>query len=272
MSIHLSAELAEDVEAEFMFQYVSNAPSSVASELGIATARIGGGVVMSVRNDGSGYWSKALGFGFSEPVTADLIDHVLDFYRAQGSHTAVLQIAPSVLPGDWHLIRDRHQLRADATLIKLACRIEDYQGGSTDLRVGPVAPDEIFAWARVTMDGFGMPRELADMVAAGVRVADFRPFAAWDGEEMVATANLFVRGEVASLNSAATLGSHRNRGAQSALLAARAKEAANAGCRWLVAEAEQPPGHAANPSLDNVLRAGLRPLYNRVNWTWRSPG
>jgi hypothetical protein len=108
------------------------------------------------------------------------------------------------------------------------------------------------------------------MVAAGVHVADFRPFAVWDGDEMVATANLFIRGQVASLNSAATLSSHRNRGAQSALLASRAKEAVNAGCRWLVAEAERPSGHSTNPSLDNMLRAGLRPLYNRHNWTWRS--
>jgi hypothetical protein len=86
---------------------------------------------------------------------------------------------------------------------------------------------------------------------------------------MIATANLFVHGEVGSLNSAATLPGHRNQGAQSGLLAARAKEAADAGCRWLVAETGKPADGSANPSLTNMLRSGLRPLYHRQNWIWR---
>jgi GNAT superfamily N-acetyltransferase len=96
----------------------------------------------------------------------------------------------------------------------------------------------------------------------------FHPFAAWDGDEIVATANLFIHGEIGSLNTAATLPSHRNRGAQSALIAARAKEAANAGCRWLCAETGRPADGEINPSLNNLASAGLRPLYYRQNWTW----
>jgi len=62
---------------------------------------------------------------------------------------------------------------------------------------------------------------------------------------------------------------HRNQGAQSALLAALATEAANAGCRWLVAETGKPAEGSTNPSLNNLLRSGLRPLYDRQNWIWR---
>ena len=122
----------------------------------------------------------------------------------------------------------------------------------------------------MTLRGFGMPEDgLSDMVAASASSPDFRPFAVWDGDEMIATANLFVHAQIGSLNSAATLPEHRNRGAQSALLAARAGEAARAGCRWLVAETGKPVGCSANPSLNNLLRSGLRPLYERQNWTWR---
>jgi len=59
------------------------------------------------------------------------------------------------------------------------------------------------------------------MFAASTSNPAFNPFAAWDGDEIVATANLFVGGEVASLNAGATLPSHQNRGAQSALIAVR---------------------------------------------------
>jgi hypothetical protein len=102
-----------------------------------------------------------------------------------------------------------------------------------------------------------------------VEDSDFRPFAAWDGDDMIAAANLFVRGEIGSLNSAATLPGHQNQGAQSALLAARARAAAAAGCRWLVAETGKPEEGASSPSMNNLLRAGLKPLYDRQNWSWR---
>jgi len=266
----LSAAVAEGVEAEFMYQYVSNAPTSTREDLGIATTRLAGGVVMSVRDDQSGYWTKTLGLGFAEPVTAGLVDRVLDFYRAEGRTQAVVQIAPSVLPEDWDEIRARHELSPDATLIKLTCPVKEFRAdGHTDLRVERVDDARVDQWARVTLQGFGMPENLAEMMAAGVRSPGFHPFAVWDGDQMVATAVLFIRGDVASLNAATTLSTHRKRGAQSALLVERAKHAAQAGCRWIVAEAEQPARGTNNPSLNNMLRAGLRPLYSRVNWTWQ---
>jgi GNAT superfamily N-acetyltransferase len=261
---------AERIEAEFMHRYVSSGAQSVNSELGIATLRIGGGVALSMRHDLTGYWSKALGFGFEEPITKELIGRVLAFYRAERTPGAVIQIAPSVLPPDWDEIRAHHDIRAGSTWVKLACPIADFRAGQTQLRVGPVPPTDIDEWASTTLRGFGMPEEgLADMMAASVEGSDFRPFAAWDGDDMIAAANLFVRGEIGSLNSAATLPGRRNQGAQSALLAARAAAAAEAGCRWLVAETGKPEDGVPNSSMNNLLRAGLRPLYERRNWNWR---
>jgi hypothetical protein len=56
--------LAEGAEAEFMYQYVSMAPPSVRSKLAIDTTHTGGGVVLSLRNDVTGYWSKSAGVRF----------------------------------------------------------------------------------------------------------------------------------------------------------------------------------------------------------------
>src|SRR5262245_31552661 len=93
--------LAETAEAEFMYQYQAMAPSPTQTALGVAAARIGGGVTLSMRHDVTGYWSKALGFGFTEPITGPLIDQVIDFYRAEHSPGAVIQIAPVALPAEW---------------------------------------------------------------------------------------------------------------------------------------------------------------------------
>jgi len=253
-----------------MFRYESGANAVTSAALGIAAERIGGGVVLSMRADVTGYWSKALGFGFAEPVTADLIERVVDYYRSEKSPGATIQIAPQVQPPNWEGICARHHLRPDNSWIKLACSVDELMlSAETPLHIAPVGPDSVDEWARATLSGFGMPVDgLADMLAASALQQGFHPFAAWDGGQIVATANLFIHGEVGSLNSTATLAGHRNRGAQSALIVARAAAAIDAGCRWVVAETGKPGDGEANPSLNNLLRCGLRPLYERQNWTW----
>jgi GNAT superfamily N-acetyltransferase len=90
---------------------------------------------------------------------------------------------------------------------------------------------------------------------------------------MVAAADLYVHGDVASLNATATLPAYRNRGAQTALITARIKAATDAGCQWLVAETGVPDEGTSSRSLDNnLMRAGLLPRYIRQNWVWRTPG
>ena len=155
-------ELAESVEAEFMYQYESMAPDAVKSQLGISTTRIGGVAVLSMRNDVTGYWSKAVGFGASEPVTSALIDEVLDFYRAESSPGAVIQISPPALPRDWDQLAAKRYFCAQDPWYKLVCRVEDFGAAfRTDLRVGPVAKIDAREWAAVALRGFGMPARAA---------------------------------------------------------------------------------------------------------------
>ena len=262
--------LAEGVEAEFMYRYETGADSATTAALGLAATRIGGGVALSMRHDVTGYWSKALGFGFAEPVTADLIGRVVEHYRSEESPGATIQIAPQVLPTDWAEICARHELSPGTPWVKSACGVDDLRFDAvTALHIGPVGPGSVQEWATATLRGFGMPvGGLADMLVSAASHPGFRPFAAWDGDQIVATANLFIHGDVASLNSAATLPTHRNRGAQSALIAARAAAAVDAGCRWVVAETGKPGDGERDPSLSNLMRCGLRPLYERQNWTW----
>jgi len=270
MHVDEFTRLAEAGEAEFMYQYESSAAPATKQQLGIATARIGGGVAMSMRHDVTGYWSKALGFGTTEPVTAGVIDDVIAFYRAEGASGAVLQIAPDLLPSDWSDICRRHGLAATSPWIKLFAAVDDISTSHrTDLSVRAVEPVDYERWALTILGGFGMPTEgLADMMTDAVTHPGFRPFAAWDGDEMVAGASLFIHGQVGCLNATATLAGHRNRGAQTALIAARAQAAADAGCRWLSAETGRPADGESNPSLHNLIGSGLRPLYERENWAW----
>ena len=123
------------------------------------------------------------------------------------------------------------------------------------------------------MLGFSMPDpdgHLAAMIAGIGGDPAFQAFGAWDGPDLVAGANLFVHGRVASLNIGATLPGHRDLGAQSALIAARVQAAADAGARLITSEAGEPAPGVSNPSLNNLRRAGLKVLYPRQSWLWQA--
>ena len=256
-------------ETETIFRMLSSVPEPQRTILGASAVRIGGGVVAAMADDPTDYWSKALGFGFGSPVDDALVGQIVDRYRSVGVRSATIQIAPQKLPADWHAIAARYGLRAGGSWVRLEGPVDVAETPTRGLRVGPVPRAELAEWARVVFVGFGMPPEdLAPMMLAAVAADDALAFAAWDGDELVAGACLMVFGEVAHLAGAATLPGHRGRGAQSALIAARAAAAKEAGAERLFAETGKPESPGDNSSLTNMERAGMRVLYERVNWKW----
>jgi GNAT superfamily N-acetyltransferase len=263
--------LAEWSEAEAMFRLLSETPPQLKHDLGIATARIGGGVVLSMGHGAGRYANRALGLGIAEPVSRRLIDEACGFHLGQGSPGAVVQIAPPFLPADWDEICASYGLAPGAVWVKVACEAAKCKPAETRLQAGPVGAGQAAEWASVLLRGFGVPGagSLLGMLGAIVGRAGFRAFAAWDGSEIVSAAFMYLHGETAQLSAAATLPSHRGQGGQSALVALRARAAAAAGCRWLIGEAERRADGTPGPSLDNVLRMGFTPLYDRQDWNWR---
>jgi ribosomal protein S18 acetylase RimI-like enzyme len=228
--------------------------------------------VLALADDPTDYWSKALGFGVTEPVTRELMTEVVRFYELSGARLATVQLAPAALPEDWAEIAADLGLEQRASWVKLQRDLAvpgELPEVRTDLRIAPVAEDQLAEWARVLFSGFGMPADY-DVMALSVDPAVFRRFAAWDGDRIVAAASLVVDGDAAGMFGAATLPEHRGRGAQSGLLAARLRAAAEAGVRWVSAETGVETPGSRNPSLHNLRRAGLADLYERPNWLWRA--
>lgn len=263
-------DLTETTEAEFVRAKVSAAPDEIAESLGIATARIGGGWAVAMRNDPVEYWNKALGIGVGTPVSAELVDEVVEFYRSRDIRMAVMPIAPAHLPIDWDEIRLRHGLTAGSPWVKLGAAIDELKPETPPgVRVEAVGEADFDEWASVTLRGLGTYEDrLMRMVSAGATSPGFHPYAVREDGEFIAGATLFVNGAVGSLNATGTLPRSRGRGAQKALIAARVRAARSAGCRWVVAEAVLPPRGDVNPSLLNLERIGMRRLHVRQNWIW----
>jgi hypothetical protein len=268
----VNLRIFEQIEAEWMYRLETGAPAHVQADLGMQAMRLGGGVVLGMRHDPAQYWNKAMGFGFDEPVTADLVAQVCEFYRSLGAPSAVLQFAPSVLPRDWDEIRTSHQLAPGGSWVKMAHDLASIVSPETELRVREIETRDAARWASALLRGFGMPeKELMDMFVSVVGQPGFRCYAAWDGGEVVGVGNLFIQDDVAAMWGASTLHPHRRRGAQSALLATRLLGAKAAGCRVVIAETGTESPGERNPSLHNMLNAGFTPLYDRPNWVWCPP-
>jgi GNAT superfamily N-acetyltransferase len=278
MSTVVPIELAEQTEIRAYVDFVTGAPAPVWEALGIGSLRVGTALALAIREDPSRFFNKAGGFGADGPITEDVVAQVCEFYREQGVPQGAFMVAPPLLSQDWASIAAKRNLIEGGRLAKLGCEVDALVGSADgiaaldpDLRVGPVERHHALEWATVMMTTFGFTAPfMIEMAAACVGRPNWRQYAVWEGERIIAIGSIFVNGDCADMFGGATLPQGRGRGAQSALLAARARAAQDAGCRWLVAEtgAEAPGEH--NTSLHNMLRAGFQPLYERVTWLWHA--
>jgi GNAT superfamily N-acetyltransferase len=157
------------------------------------------------------------------------------------------------------------QLVAEAPTV--IARYEELAGLDPELRLEPIGSAHARSWATMTSDVFesqlaGIP----EMFEACVGRRDWHVFGVWHGDQLVSGGLSATVDDVALLFAGATRPEYRGRGAQSALIAARARAAAQAGCRWLVTQtgAENPGTH--NSSLHNLLRLGFEAVYERPSW------
>ena len=81
---------------------------------------------------------------------------------------------------------------------------------------------------------------------------------------------MYVCGEGAWLGLGATVSADRRRGAQTALLARRARDAAKLGCKWVCAETPPDTADRPNASYRNMRRAGMEVRYERANYAFRT--
>jgi GNAT superfamily N-acetyltransferase len=125
-------------------------------------------------------------------------------------------------------------------------------------------------FARTSIEGWRGLIDFEDLMMDLMQVtaarADMVPFLAESGGAAIASGALCLHGGVALLAGACTVPEFRKRGAQNALLAARLRYAAGAGCELAMMCAE--PGSA---SQRNAERNGFRIAYTRVKWAAECP-
>ena len=260
-------------EAAYMEAAFAGTTAEVKAALGMSTARIGGGVVTVMADDPTGgFWSRAVGFGITEPVTESIVDDVLSFARDVDAKSLLWHIAPQA-DGPWEEILAARGVKPGQAWVKFAAPIEDVHADpATDLRIAPIDLADAHRYADLMIEVFEMPADsaLPEWAATQVGIPGFQMYGAWDGDALAAVACLYAADGIGSLSGAATLPQYRGRGAQTALMARRVADAAALGCTWITAETGTETPEEPNPSLHNMRRIGLVELYERRNWIWRA--
>lgn len=237
-------------------------PSSLRRRYDIEVTTVGGITVISTPLSAAGFWCRAV--GFQEPPSADLIEEIVAHFRDRGVRRAEF-VLPRFETGDVEPIVAKHGMTLGSRVIAYSGRppLSPPDAAAT-LRTGRVDPPSFERCATLTWEAFGLATE-PHVALSTAALADprFQAWACWDGTEMVAAALAYRDAEETHLVSGAVHPGYRGRGLQSALIAARVRDAEAAGSRLLITEA-----YAGGSSARNVVRAGFTPQYERLTWVW----
>jgi len=254
----------EAVERDAWLDIYAAAPPPIRAAFGIVSRRTDDGALLVCRAIDHLQFNRLGYLGIAAPARAETVDAAFADFDAAGVKNWILHVAQGAdtlnalcgsrgltpHPRTWaKFIRDN---RAAPTV-------------ATSLVVREVDAADGRAFGAAAAQGFGMPPAVANWLAALAGRPRWRCFVGFDGDTPAAAGALFIDGGCAWLGIGATVGSHRKRGAQSAILAARINAAIASGCTLLTTETGIPqPGEPA-PSYANIQRADFAVAYPRPN-------
>lgn len=256
------------IEQRGIGDWYSGLPVAVARETRAAVVPVGSALVAVLPRIPSAVYSRVLGLGVREPATPEQVDQAFGEVRRLGART-FFHVGPYSQPpelGAW--LAERGLVRYQRSWMRFVREREAVPAPRTDLSVRPATSAEASAFDAVVRDAFEIPEAGRGMFAALVGRPGWHTFVALDGERVAGGAALFVEGDLGWLAFGAVDRASRNRGGQSALIAARLGAALDLGCRAVFVETgESVPGDPQH-SYHNILRAGFRELVLRDNYLY----
>ncbi|HEU5294789.1 MAG TPA: GNAT family N-acetyltransferase, partial [Burkholderiaceae bacterium] len=224
------AVLVEGSEARAYASLVGAPAPDVRQRHGLAVHAAGAAVAVVARSAATSLnVNRIIGLGVAQPANEALIDDWSGRYIDQGLSFAV-ELGPYAEPqalSQW--LRERRLRRTIATSLHYR-KAEPITVVAGAPRVIRAEGDQCERVADICCEVFKMPEAAHEMISAAARLPHWRHWLAIGDEGPVGAALSFVQDGVAWLGWDATLPAARGRGVQSALIARRLADAAEAGC------------------------------------------
>jgi GNAT superfamily N-acetyltransferase len=212
--------------------------------------------------------NRVVGLGVESAATEADVDEAL---AAMGTGvTFYVAVAPSARPGELPEWLRARGLEPGWGWMVFRRDVKPPASAATNLGVVEVdTVDHAEAFGHVVRASYELPETIEPRLAR-MRDAGWQCWVAFDGDEPAGAGALFAAEGVAYLGFAGTLPEHRGKGAQSTLLAARIRRAAERGCDLVITETGERSGDRPSNSYRNILRAGFTEDAVTANWLGRS--
>jgi hypothetical protein len=258
----------ESTEAEAWVQLQLSLPVEIRRRLGIDVRRRDDAVLFIATGSRELAINKVMGLGLRTPLTEHALDTMIAEYAAAGVQRFIIQWHPNAHPAEalgWFSSRGFVLLSRTAKL----CRpiSEDAPPDlESSLQIDEIAPNEAEIFESVVARPLGVPLGLEAGIRSTLGHPGWRYYLARDAGRPIAGGAFFARGQHAWFGLGATIDTDRRRGAQSALLARRMRDAATDGCVWASADTLVETAERPNQSYRNMRRMGFVTAYERPSF------
>jgi GNAT superfamily N-acetyltransferase len=237
------------------------------SDIGAHTSLEGDVSVVALDVVDSAFFNRALGLGTIAPASAEGVDRISATFRRWKRAQSMIQVPVDVTGPELEGWLGDAGYRRSRNWVKLWHDLRQLPEVPSSLRVERIGPADAAAFGKIVVDAFGMPSTVAPLATCPVGEAGWNHYLGFDRDTPVAAGAVYIDGETAWLGFGATLDAARGRGGQSAIFAARLRDARDAGCTLAVTETgEETSDDPVNHSFRNMVRLGFTLAYARPNW------
>jgi hypothetical protein len=263
-----SAAAVEFIEAEAWAELQLTLPADVRARLGVQVRYHGRAVSLVAPATDAPSVNRTIGLGLEQPLTPAALDELISQYASAGAKRWMLHWCPEAMPSTGDELIVARGGRAVRPLLKMwrSTNAPFAETLATTCIVVEIDVDDAPTFEALVGPALGVPPELGPGIRSTVGHPGWHYYLALDGARPIAGAAMYTRGEGAWFGLGATSVADRGRGAQTALLERRLRDAIAFGCKWVSAETYPDTPDRPNPSYRNMLRLGMRVLYQRTNY------
>ena len=209
--------------------------------------------------------NRVYGLGIHAPLTGQGLDALIEEYRRADVSRFMVSWAPVCRPHDAARWFQERGFRRIPSVVRLARRTGVTLHSPCDLVVVEATLADARRFGELAARCNELPLEYAPGLSSTIGHPGWRHYFVLDGQRPIAAAALYVEGDVAWAGLGGTLPGDRRRGAQSALLARRVRDAHDAGARWITSWTTAELSGRPNQSLRNMKRLGFEVRYESEN-------
>src|SRR5829696_6068092 len=181
--------------------------------------------------DGVGsHLTQTFGLGVSEPITAEQMDTIEEFFRSRGAEV-FHEVCPLADASVWQLIKERNYQPVEFSNVlyrPISVDLHLDASRNENIKVRLVEKNEVDLWAQTASAGWSEFAEVADFLRELNQVtahSEGLSFIAELDGQAIGTGVLTIAGDVGLLAGASTIPAARRQGAQLALLEDRLRYA-----------------------------------------------